>query len=85
MKIHATPAGYRYFRCWAAGTDDTVYIHQLNAILAGADPYDVFDPDRHVHHINGIPFDNRPGNLEVRDAQEHGFEHRREQPARGPA
>jgi len=66
-----TGSGYVYYRCRAAGTDDTVYVHQLAAILGGADPREVFDPTREVHHESGIPWDNRPSNLSVEEREDH--------------
>ena len=78
MNPHVTLEGYIYYRCRAAGSDDTVYEHQLVAIAEGADPREVFN-GHHVHHRNGVPWDNRPSNLEVRDPRDHGLKHRRDQ------
>jgi hypothetical protein len=75
MKIAQTSLGYEYFRCRAGGDDSTVYVHQLAAILGGADPRDVFDPDVDVHHETKVPWDNRPDALELRDAREHRESH----------
>jgi hypothetical protein len=73
LSVQMTGLGYEYVRCRAAGDDATVYVHQLVAITAGADPRDVFSPDFDVHHENHIPWDNRPGNLDL----EHSKPHRR--------
>lgn len=51
-----------------------VYEHQLVALL-NSDPADVFAPDMHVHHENGIRWDNRPTNIRVLTASEHTTEH----------
>lgn len=53
-----------------------VRIHQLVAIADGADPETVFsDGKYHVHHASQVPWDNRPENLEVVSAEEHGKIH----------
>jgi transposase-like protein len=51
-------------------------VHRLLVIANGADPHIVFDGKHHVHHINGIPWDNRSQNLEVLTQQEHYAKHR---------
>lgn len=74
MRAQYTGLGYRYYRCRAAGTDDTVYEHQLVALL-DHDPGEVFDPDRDVHHDVPVPWLNYPGNLDVEEAREHRVSH----------
>jgi len=49
--LQRTGHGYKYVRCQAGDSDDTVYIHQLCAILGGEDPYDVFSDAYDVHHL----------------------------------
>lgn len=49
-----------------------VRIHQLVAIANGADPYKIFSNGEYeCHHINGVPWDNRPENIEVLTGSEH--------------
>jgi hypothetical protein len=69
-----TGLGYEYFRDRADGADDTVYVHQLTACL-DYDPHVVFDSETDVHHVNHVPWDNRPANLEPRNWLEHRVEH----------
>lgn len=57
---------------------DLVGVHRLVAIADGADPHRVFGEDTVVHHENNIPFDNRPPNLTLMDADEHIRHHGRE-------
>lgn len=55
---------------------DNLYIHQLIAIAEGADPYKVFSSGEwHCHHKNGIPWDNRPENIEFLSDTEHANRH----------
>jgi len=70
-----TGGGYVYYRDRSGDTDVTVYEHQLNAILAGFSPYDVFASDTEVHHRNLRRFDNRPSNLCVENGKEHRTQH----------
>lgn len=71
LSVQMTGLGYEYVRSRAAGDDATVYVHQLVAITAGADPRRVFSPDLDVHHENHIPWDNRSGNLVLEEADSH--------------
>ena len=49
-----------------------VRVHSLVAIAAGASPAKVFsNGEYHVHHLNGVPWDNRPGNLAVITSGDH--------------
>lgn len=75
MNLAHTSLGYEYFRCRRGDDDSTVYVHQLVALLDDVDPSIVFAPDHDVHHVNHVPWDNRPSNLELRDAIEHRTEH----------
>lgn len=75
MNVHHTGLGYEYVRDRTGADDATVYIHQLAAILGGADPRDVFDEDVDVHHANHIPWDNRPDNLKLEESRDHRVAH----------
>jgi hypothetical protein len=75
LSVQMTGLGYEYVRSRAAGDDATVYVHQLVAIIAGADPRRVFSPHLDVHHENHIPWDNRPENLALEEANPHRRAH----------
>lgn len=59
-----------------AGSMDWAKVHQLVAIAEGASPEKIFsNGDYHCHHVNGIPWDNRPENIEMLTREEHLREH----------
>lgn len=68
LRVQEKNYGRRYY----ASGDEQFAEYQLVAIADGADPHEVFD-GAHVHHINGCQHDNRPENLAVLTAQEHGL------------
>jgi len=56
--------GYEY----VSNNGDYVYIHRLLATLE----YDLDEiKKKHIHHINGIPWDNRSCNIEPLSPEEH--------------
>jgi len=56
-----------------------VGLHQLLAIAKGADPHKVFsDGAYHCHHKNGLRWDNRPSNVELKKAEQHIGDHTQE-------
>ena len=52
-----------------------VRVHQLLAIAHGEDPHEVFADGMHIHHKNGVRWDNRPENIELLTASEHTQKH----------
>lgn len=56
----------------ADGSDDYVLVYRL---LAVAEYGFEAVADKHVHHKNGIPWDNRPANIEPIDEESHGRMH----------
>jgi hypothetical protein len=67
--------GYQVWRSRENGREIAVGTHRLLAIADGADPHEVFAGGIHVHHKNGIRWDNRPENLQPMDGGEHLAQH----------
>lgn len=54
------------------GEQWSVFVHRLIAVAEhGVDEV----KDKHVHHKNGVPWDNRPGNIEPLSQMDHSAEH----------
>ena len=56
---------------------DSLFVHQLLAISEGTDPHELFSGgnETQIHHKNGIPWDNRPENIEAVSSSEHARVH----------
>jgi IS30 family transposase len=68
--------GYKRWTDSGPEKQHSLRVHQLVAIHNGVDPEKVFsDGDYHCHHKNGVKFDNRPSNIELVTAEEHGKIH----------
>lgn len=57
---------------WRISDTQSYYVHRLLAV-AEHGVRTVIDAE--VHHKNGIPWDNRPSNIEVVSPSEHGQNH----------
>jgi len=71
--------GYERIGAYDPEKDGMVWttIHQLLAVAQGEDPEKVFsNGEFQTHHRTGIPFDNRPENIELLTRDEHQRSHR---------
>jgi len=67
--------GYGQWRHKYKGKERSVRVHQLLAVAEGEDPHEIFGGENHVHHKNGVRWDNRPENIELLTATGHTSEH----------
>lgn len=67
--------GYERWETWDVDQYASLKVHQLLAISTGESPRDVFGAGNATHHKNGIPWDNRPENLETMSQSEHMRDH----------
>lgn len=72
-KIRTDQSGYEVVESTIGGETDHLRVHRL--IYAAEYGVNAVD-GKIIHHRNGIPWDNRPGNLEAMSAENHGRHHR---------
>ena len=75
-KNHATykpeNSGYCYWRDYSVENTTPLAVHRLLAVAKyGVDRV----KENHVHHKNGVKWDNRPKNIELKDPSTHAKEH----------
>jgi hypothetical protein len=74
--FQTTTQGYETVSSRCGGKLKAVSVHQLLAIAEGVDANTVFSGgEYHIHHKNGIPWDNRYCNIDVMTKSEHGEHH----------
>lgn len=76
--------GYEILASSYHGKNERVYVHQLVAIADGADPNELFGGPYQIHHSNGVPWDNRPSNIETKHISKHTSDHQKEKWADRP-
>ena len=69
--FYTDSGGYEAWVVRDGGVSKPIRHHRLLAIAAGYDANDVFSGDYDVHHLNDIPWDNRPENVALLDSDEH--------------
>ena len=77
LKIETSENGYERFQTKVHGEKMSFAHHRLIAVAEHG--FDALKGNV-VHHKNGIPWDNRPENLEVMDQGDHVREHMEETP-----
>ena len=75
MKLALEGGSYEYMLDSRHQNPDKVAIHQLVAIAGGADAHKVFSDEWHVHHIDGMKWNNSVENLTTIRAEDHGRGH----------
>jgi transposase len=74
-KFETRRDGYERWKTEMDGEKHVMYVHRLLAVAEyGTDAV----ADMQVHHENGIPWDNRPENIELLSIEEHGQLHAEE-------
>lgn len=68
LSLKTNSDGYEYFQGRAGGQLRSVYHHRLLAVVLYGYEQVI---DRHVHHENGIKWDNRHKNITALDESEH--------------
>lgn len=78
--MYTEKRGYEILYGRVGQRNRTVRVHSLVAIANGTDPSEIFGgiEGKIVHHRNGIPWDNRPSNLETMSQSEHAELHQNE-------
>jgi len=68
--------GYENFAVTQDYETTNVLIHRLVAIADGKlEPSELRNREINIHHKSGVPWDNRPGNLQTLSVAEHAKEH----------
>ena len=64
--------GYEEVRTKIDGVQYSVLIHRLTAVAHGLlSPQELLNGEYHIHHENGVRWDNRPSNLRKLTKSEH--------------
>jgi len=76
-QLNTLQSGYEYWqqkeRVDGDSVNRMVYVHRLLAVAEFGT--DAVTSDMDVHHKNGVPWDNRPSNIELIDRAEHAAGH----------
>ena len=70
--LQQKPSGHLFWRCRKGGEYNQISVHRLLAVAKyGAEAV----ADKHVHHKNGVAWDNRPENIKLLSHEDHMREH----------